>query len=215
MHKRSSTDRDFAVNAFRVVEQAIGEHMDGTPLEDPNAVRTRQPWRSASGAEPKVATRKRLNPRQRSTKRLLRRRRRFRGLWGIGGSFVPSKNRQIGARSEINEDRIGPSFGLVVFLDLGSKATRLGAHDRFLARMIWGFAVYTSTPIRYSLRESPRPAMAVSTVKRRNLASRSELTKGERCKTRASSARISCSEQVSSVGSLSKVQRSSGTLDGY
>jgi hypothetical protein len=28
--------RDFAVNAFRVVEQAIGEHMDGTPLEDPN-----------------------------------------------------------------------------------------------------------------------------------------------------------------------------------
>ncbi|MGA2964266.1 MAG: hypothetical protein ABSD96_21610, partial [Candidatus Korobacteraceae bacterium] len=24
-------------NAFRVVEQAIGEHMDGTPLEDRNA----------------------------------------------------------------------------------------------------------------------------------------------------------------------------------
>lgn len=36
MPKRSSTDRDFAVNAFRVVEQAIGEHMDGTALEDPN-----------------------------------------------------------------------------------------------------------------------------------------------------------------------------------
>jgi hypothetical protein len=36
MPKRSNTDRDFAVNAFRVVEQAIGEHMDGTPLEDPN-----------------------------------------------------------------------------------------------------------------------------------------------------------------------------------
>jgi hypothetical protein len=34
MPRRSSTDRDFAVNAFRVVEQAIG---DGTPLEDPNA----------------------------------------------------------------------------------------------------------------------------------------------------------------------------------
>lgn len=32
-----SKDRDFAVNAFRVVEKAIGEHMDGTPLEDPNA----------------------------------------------------------------------------------------------------------------------------------------------------------------------------------
>lgn len=37
MPKRSSKDRDFAVTAFRVVEQAIGEHMDGTPLEDPNA----------------------------------------------------------------------------------------------------------------------------------------------------------------------------------
>lgn len=33
MPKRSSTDHDFAVNAFRVVEQAIGKHMDGTPLE--------------------------------------------------------------------------------------------------------------------------------------------------------------------------------------
>jgi hypothetical protein len=32
MPRRSSTDRDFAVTAFRVVEQAIGEHMDGTPL---------------------------------------------------------------------------------------------------------------------------------------------------------------------------------------
>lgn len=31
-----SRDRDFAVNALRVVEKAIGEHMDGTPLEDPN-----------------------------------------------------------------------------------------------------------------------------------------------------------------------------------
>lgn len=27
-------EHDFAVNAFRVVEQAIGEHMDGTPLEE-------------------------------------------------------------------------------------------------------------------------------------------------------------------------------------
>lgn len=36
MRKRSSTDRDFAVNAFRVVERAIGEHMDGTPLPAPN-----------------------------------------------------------------------------------------------------------------------------------------------------------------------------------
>ena len=37
MPKRSSTDRDFAVTAFRVVERAIGEHMDGTPLENPDA----------------------------------------------------------------------------------------------------------------------------------------------------------------------------------
>ena len=37
MPRRSSTDRDFAVNAFRIVEQAIGEHMDGTPLENPDA----------------------------------------------------------------------------------------------------------------------------------------------------------------------------------
>jgi hypothetical protein len=37
MPRRSSKDRDFAVNAFRVVEQAIGEHMDGTPLEDPDS----------------------------------------------------------------------------------------------------------------------------------------------------------------------------------
>ena len=28
---------DFALNALRVVEQAIGEHLDGTPLEDPDA----------------------------------------------------------------------------------------------------------------------------------------------------------------------------------
>ena len=28
-------DRDFFVNARRVVEQAIGEHMDGSPLDTP------------------------------------------------------------------------------------------------------------------------------------------------------------------------------------
>jgi hypothetical protein len=33
MRKRSSTSHDFMTNARRVVEQAIGEHMDGTPLE--------------------------------------------------------------------------------------------------------------------------------------------------------------------------------------
>jgi hypothetical protein len=39
MPRRSSKDHDFAVNAFRVVEQAIGEHMDGTPLDDLNAAK--------------------------------------------------------------------------------------------------------------------------------------------------------------------------------
>ena len=37
MPKRPVKDRDFTVVARRVVEQAIGEHLDGTPLEDPNA----------------------------------------------------------------------------------------------------------------------------------------------------------------------------------
>ncbi len=37
MRTRSSKDHDFTTIARRVVEQAIGEHLDGTPLEDPNA----------------------------------------------------------------------------------------------------------------------------------------------------------------------------------
>ena len=37
MPRRSSKDRDFFVTARHVVEQAIGEQMDGSPLEDPNA----------------------------------------------------------------------------------------------------------------------------------------------------------------------------------
>ena len=36
MPTRSSMDRDFVVNARRTVERAIGEHLDGTPLENPN-----------------------------------------------------------------------------------------------------------------------------------------------------------------------------------
>ena len=35
--KRRGTDHDFAVNAFRIVEQAIGEQMDGSPLPDKDA----------------------------------------------------------------------------------------------------------------------------------------------------------------------------------
>ena len=37
MSKRSGKEHDFAVTAFRIVEQAVGEHMDGTPLDDPSA----------------------------------------------------------------------------------------------------------------------------------------------------------------------------------
>jgi len=37
MRTRSSKDHDFVTVARRVVEQAIGEHLDGTPLEDPGA----------------------------------------------------------------------------------------------------------------------------------------------------------------------------------
>jgi len=37
MPKRSSKDHDFATVARRVVEQAIGEKLDGSPLDDPNA----------------------------------------------------------------------------------------------------------------------------------------------------------------------------------
>jgi hypothetical protein len=37
MTKRSNKDHDFFVNARRVVEQAIGEQMDGTPLVAPDA----------------------------------------------------------------------------------------------------------------------------------------------------------------------------------
>jgi len=34
---RASKARDFFANARRVVEQAIGEQMDGSPLENPDA----------------------------------------------------------------------------------------------------------------------------------------------------------------------------------
>jgi hypothetical protein len=37
MLTRSSKDRDFAVNASLAVEQVIGEHANGTPLETLNA----------------------------------------------------------------------------------------------------------------------------------------------------------------------------------
>jgi hypothetical protein len=37
MPSRASKDRDFVTVARRVVEHAIGEHLDGTALEDPDA----------------------------------------------------------------------------------------------------------------------------------------------------------------------------------
>jgi hypothetical protein len=37
MPSRSSKGRDFVAIARNVVEKAIGEHLDGTPLEDPDA----------------------------------------------------------------------------------------------------------------------------------------------------------------------------------
>jgi hypothetical protein len=37
MPTRSSKDHDFVTVARRVVERAIGEHLDGTPLEPPDA----------------------------------------------------------------------------------------------------------------------------------------------------------------------------------
>lgn len=37
MPSRASKGRDFFSNARRVVEQAIGEQMDGSPLADPDA----------------------------------------------------------------------------------------------------------------------------------------------------------------------------------
>ena len=37
MPTRSSKDHDFTTVARRVVEQAIGERLDGTPLENPDA----------------------------------------------------------------------------------------------------------------------------------------------------------------------------------
>ena len=36
MPSRSSKDHDFMTVGRRVVEQTIGEHLDGTPLDDPH-----------------------------------------------------------------------------------------------------------------------------------------------------------------------------------
>jgi hypothetical protein len=50
MPTRSSKDRDFTTVARRVVEQAIGEHLDGTPLEEVSSEpKTKNPHAVALG----------------------------------------------------------------------------------------------------------------------------------------------------------------------
>ena len=68
-YPRSSTDRDFAVNALRVVEQAIGEHIDGTPLEDPDAGKNAAAVAlgKLGGAKGGKARAAKLSPEQRKT----------------------------------------------------------------------------------------------------------------------------------------------------
>lgn len=65
--RRKGTDHDFAVNAFRVVEQAIGEKMDGSPLPDPDA--GKNPHAEAlgklGGAKGGAARAKKLSPARR------------------------------------------------------------------------------------------------------------------------------------------------------
>lgn len=67
MRKRSSTSHDFMTNARRVVEEAIGEHLNGTPLEpkpakNPHAVALGR----LGGMRGGVARAASLSPRKRS-----------------------------------------------------------------------------------------------------------------------------------------------------
>jgi hypothetical protein len=68
MPTRSSKDHDFVTVARRVVEQAIGEHLDGTPLENPDE--GKNPHAVAlgrlGGQKGGVARAKRLSARKRS-----------------------------------------------------------------------------------------------------------------------------------------------------
>ena len=58
MAKRSSTKRDFMQIAREVVEKAIGEHMDGTPLEpdtrDPHFVAIGRAGGKKGGSQPRA-----------------------------------------------------------------------------------------------------------------------------------------------------------------
>ena len=68
MAKHSGAKRDFMQVAREVVEQAIGEHMDGTPLEQP--IDTRNPnavaLGSIGGKKGGAARAKSLSPAKRS-----------------------------------------------------------------------------------------------------------------------------------------------------
>jgi hypothetical protein len=68
MPTRSSKDHDFVTVARRVVEQAIGEHLDGTPLDNPDE--GKNPHAVAlgrlGGQKGGVERAKRLSPRKRS-----------------------------------------------------------------------------------------------------------------------------------------------------
>lgn len=67
MPKRSK-DHDFVTVARRVVEQAIGEHLDGTPLEDPDAGKnhTSIAFGREGGKKGGKARAEKLSPEQRS-----------------------------------------------------------------------------------------------------------------------------------------------------
>ena len=54
-----SAEHDFALNAFRIVEKAIGEHMDGRPLEQPQ-----KPSPNAHRGHARAAS---LTPKQRTS----------------------------------------------------------------------------------------------------------------------------------------------------
>ncbi len=68
MPKRSSKDRDFVTVARNVVERAVGEHLNGTPLENPNE--GKNPHAVAlgrmGGRKGGRARAKKLSPQQRS-----------------------------------------------------------------------------------------------------------------------------------------------------
>jgi hypothetical protein len=68
MLTRSSKDHDFVTVARRVVEQAIGEHLNGTPLENPDEGKNPRAVGSGrlGGQKGGIARAQKLNPEVRS-----------------------------------------------------------------------------------------------------------------------------------------------------